>query len=150
MCGIEGHQSTTGHGILVCRTRQGGTVSCFRTRRYVQDKVRPQSGREGGLGHVRYFAVEHMDVRREASWRLGRDAAQAGFSTGSPSHLLLSLTALNQDTAPPRLRECLYKPSNWQYCSCCRVWGRVSTARTVSDRTSRPSPQGRVHDVSWQ
>ena len=27
MCGIEGHQSMTGHGILVCRTRQGGAYT---------------------------------------------------------------------------------------------------------------------------
>ncbi|MDX2416127.1 MAG: hypothetical protein QNK19_01570 [Xanthomonadales bacterium] len=33
--------------------RQGGVVSYFRTRRYVQDE--------------RYFAIEHMDVRRKAS-----------------------------------------------------------------------------------
>ncbi|MDX2417486.1 MAG: hypothetical protein QNK19_08505 [Xanthomonadales bacterium] len=33
--------------------RQGGAVSYFRTRRYVQDE--------------RYFAIEHMDVRRKAS-----------------------------------------------------------------------------------
>ena len=32
---------------------------------YVQDKVRPQSDREGGLGHERYIATEHMDVRRD-------------------------------------------------------------------------------------
>jgi hypothetical protein len=49
---------------------------------YVQDKVRPGTGREGGLGCERYFAIEHMDkvrpgtgregslgcVRREALW----------------------------------------------------------------------------------
>ena len=33
---------------------------------YVQDKVRPGTGREGALGYERYFAIEHMDVRREA------------------------------------------------------------------------------------
>jgi hypothetical protein len=32
---------------------------------YVQEEVRPLSGREAGLGHVRYIAMEHMDVRRD-------------------------------------------------------------------------------------
>ena len=32
---------------------------------YVQDKVRPGTGREGALGYVRYIAGEHMDVRRD-------------------------------------------------------------------------------------
>ena len=32
---------------------------------YVQDKVRPGTGREGALGYVRYVAEEHMDVRRD-------------------------------------------------------------------------------------
>ena len=29
---------------------------------YVQDKVRPGTGREGALGYERYIAIEHMDV----------------------------------------------------------------------------------------
>ena len=33
--------------------------------RYVQDKVRPGTGREGALGYERYIADEHMDVRRD-------------------------------------------------------------------------------------
>jgi hypothetical protein len=49
----------------------------FRLARYIlidhQEKVRPQRGREGGLGYVRrdyvqderYIAMEHMDVRRD-------------------------------------------------------------------------------------
>ena len=32
---------------------------------YVQDKVRPGTGREGALGYERYIAMEHMDVRRD-------------------------------------------------------------------------------------
>jgi hypothetical protein len=32
---------------------------------YVQEKVRPGTGREAGLGHGRYIAIEHMDVRRD-------------------------------------------------------------------------------------
>ena len=32
---------------------------------YVQDKVRPGTGREGALGYERYVAIEHMDVRRD-------------------------------------------------------------------------------------
>jgi len=32
---------------------------------YVQDKVRPGTGREGALGYERYIAGEHMDVRRD-------------------------------------------------------------------------------------
>ena len=32
---------------------------------YVQEKVRPCNGREAGLGHERYIAGEHMDVRRD-------------------------------------------------------------------------------------
>jgi len=27
--------------------------------------VRPGTGREAGLGHERYIAIEHMDVRRD-------------------------------------------------------------------------------------
>ena len=34
-------------------------------RDYVQEKVRPGTGREAGLGHERYIAIEHMDVRRD-------------------------------------------------------------------------------------
>jgi len=33
---------------------------------YVQNKVRPGTGREGVLGYEPYFAGEHMDVRCEA------------------------------------------------------------------------------------
>ena len=32
---------------------------------YVQDKVRPGTGRESALGYERYIAIEHMDVRRD-------------------------------------------------------------------------------------
>ena len=36
----------------------------------LQDKVRPLSGREGGLGHERYIAIEHKDkVRPERAER---------------------------------------------------------------------------------
>ena len=38
---------------------------------YVQDKVRPQSGREGALGHERYIAIEHMDKVRPGTGREG-------------------------------------------------------------------------------
>ena len=51
-----------------------GPVGAASRGDYVQDKVRPGTGREGDLGYVRrdyvqderYFAIEHMDVRREA------------------------------------------------------------------------------------
>ena len=36
---------------------------------YVQDKVRPGTGREGGLGHERYFAIEHREEVRPLSGR---------------------------------------------------------------------------------
>ena len=37
------------------------------TVRYVQDKVRPGTGREGALGYERYIAGKHMDVRRDCA-----------------------------------------------------------------------------------
>jgi hypothetical protein len=57
--------------------RIGGALPPFRTRRYVQD--------------VRYFAIEHMDVRREA--------VHVGSSATS-----LSLTVLKRGSTPPLLR----------------------------------------------
>jgi hypothetical protein len=38
---------------------------------YVQDKVRPGTGREGALGYERYIAMEHMDKVRPGSGREG-------------------------------------------------------------------------------
>jgi len=32
---------------------------------FVREEVRPGTGREAGLGHERYIAIEHMDVRRD-------------------------------------------------------------------------------------
>ena len=42
---------------------------------YVQDKVRPGTGREGALGYERYIAIEHMDVRRDC-FNFARDQLQ--------------------------------------------------------------------------
>ena len=41
------------------------SVGAASRRDYVQDKVRPGTGREGALGYERYIAIEHMDVRRD-------------------------------------------------------------------------------------
>jgi hypothetical protein len=90
---------------------------------YVQDKVRPGTGREGALGYERYIAIEHMDKVRPGTGREGslgcvrrdcsrfaplleilafknspRDAPptnayQASLSIGSRSHLLLFIIA---------------------------------------------------------
>ena len=38
---------------------------------YVQDKVRPGTGREGALGYERYIAKEHMDKVRPGTGREG-------------------------------------------------------------------------------
>jgi len=42
-----------------------GKCRAFYVQDYVQDKVRPGTGREGALGYERYIAIEHMDVRRD-------------------------------------------------------------------------------------
>ena len=36
---------------------------------YVQEKVRPGTGREAGLGHERYIAIEHMEKVRAGTAR---------------------------------------------------------------------------------
>ena len=58
--------------------RQGRVVSCFKTCRYVQDEryiaiehrdeVRPHSGREGGLGHVRRDCVNFAQRPVTVGW----------------------------------------------------------------------------------
>ena len=46
---------------------------------YVQDKVKPGTGREGALGYERYIAREHMDVRRDCV-----SLAQRKWMNGTP------------------------------------------------------------------
>jgi len=71
---------------------------------YVQEKVRPGTGREAGLGHERYIAIEHMDKVRPQSGREGglghvrRDCVSLARpkSTSHPHNEIESLVSIRR------------------------------------------------------